>query len=287
MNKKYLVVTPIRDEADFVKITISCMLNQSIVATKWIFVDDNSIDSTNEILQSYVKKHQFINVKTISASTVRLPGVGVMRAFEYGLQNECLDNYDFIVKLDADLEFKPNFFENIFIEFNNNSRLGLASGLILEKNGKPTSDNYEGHTYGNTKIYSTSCFKAILPIEKIKHWDLLDNIKANVNGFESRIIYSEQVIHLKAMDSVVGIKKESKLKGYYSAYLQYNKWFLLFKTIKMVFEPPFFIKGFYFLLGYFSNILIKREFYQNKPVIEMLQKQQTDRLLRLLKLRKK
>ena len=41
---KYLIITPIRDEEKYVEITIQSMLSQTILPTKWIFVDDNSVE---------------------------------------------------------------------------------------------------------------------------------------------------------------------------------------------------------------------------------------------------
>jgi len=279
MEKKYLIVTPVRDESQYLEHSINCILNQTILPAKWIIVNDNSKDDTLLIIEKYETKHPFIKIKNITNNFERIPGANVMKAFEFGLENENVNQYDFIVKFDADLDIKSNFFENIFKYFELNPNLGIASGLVLEKNGKPTSKNYPDHTYGNTKIYSSKCFNDILPIEKFKYWDLIDNIKANLEGYETKIIYSEIVYHLKPMDSAVGYKKEAKLKGYYSSYLRYNELFLILKTVKIIFEKPFFLKGLYYLIGYLENILIKKDFYSNIKVVKYLREQQKNRLL--------
>lgn len=285
MNKvKYLIVTPVRDEEKYLETTIKTVLNQSILPIKWIFVDDNSKDRTVEIIKKYISRHSFIVLKQINQETQRLPGIGVMRAFEYGIGKEKIADYDFIVKLDADLEFNEKFFEHIFTEFEKNIKLGIASGLILERTGKPTSNNYKSHTYGNTKIYSRSCFEAILPIEKIKSWDLIDNIKANVAGFDTRIIYTEQAIHLKPMDSAIGKYKENYLKGYYSGYLRYNPIFNIVKTLQICFKKPIIIGGISYFLGYIWNI-ITNDKYNNVKAIQYLNNQQRKRLSDLFKLK--
>ncbi len=59
-----------------------------------------------------------------------MPGAGVIRAFEFGTQF-IKHNYEFIVKLDADLKFQPDYFKNIFNEFEKNKYLGIASGIVI------------------------------------------------------------------------------------------------------------------------------------------------------------
>ncbi len=283
MTNKYLIVTPVRDEENFVSKTILSVVNQTILPTKWIFVDDNSKDGTLSILKENEKLYKFICVKEVGQNTQRIPGIGVMKAFEFGLTGEDLSAYDFVVKIDADLEFESDFFENIFVAFGKNKKLGIASGLIIEQNGVPVSRNFDSHTYGGTKIYLRQCFQEILPIEKIKFWDLIDNIKANIKGYETKIIHSEKVKHLKPMDSAAGSLNEAKLKGRYCSYLGYDKTFFLMKAVKLFFEWPFFIKGAYHLLGYIENALVRKEFYANYDVVVFLQKQQKMRIKNMIK----
>ncbi|MFA6455782.1 MAG: glycosyltransferase [Bacteroidota bacterium] len=278
MKNKYIIITPVRDEEQFLHRTVDSVVKQSILPAKWIFVDDNSKDTTPEILKQYADQYRFIHIKTIDETTERLPGVGVMRAFEYGLRGENIHDYDYIVKLDADLEFHELFFENMFSEFSKNSNLGIASGLATEMNGKPVSNNYSGHTYGCAKIYTTKCFHDILPVEKIKSWDLIDNIKANLKGYDSKIIKSEILLHLKPMDSVIGKYKENYLKGYYSGYLRYDVIFNFLKFLKVCTETPLIVGGLMYLAGYVKSILVNDR-YHNKHVTKYLRRQQRKRLL--------
>jgi cellulose synthase/poly-beta-1,6-N-acetylglucosamine synthase-like glycosyltransferase len=47
---KYCVITPVRDEEQYVLGTIDSVLNQSIRPVEWIIVDDGSTDATSVII---------------------------------------------------------------------------------------------------------------------------------------------------------------------------------------------------------------------------------------------
>jgi glycosyltransferase involved in cell wall biosynthesis len=275
----YVIVTPVRDEAEYIEKTIWSIVNQKILPDEWLIIDDNSKDETCKIVSEYAEQYSFIRLLKMPFDTVRTPGSGVMRAFNYGCTQLSVRNYDYIVKLDADLSFAPDFFEGIFGEFAKNERLGIASGLILEADTlQPVKSNYPEHTYGNTKMYKRACFEKISPIEQIKNWDFLDNIKAKSEGFETRIITTQEVVHLKPLDSVVGKKKENYLKGYYDAYLGYLGVFVLLKFFRLLLERPFVSSGYMYARGYLKNILVDKKYYDNERVIRLIRQQQADRI---------
>lgn len=284
MQYNYIIITPVRDEEIVIENTLRSVTKQTIQPIKWIFINDNSVDNTKNIILKWKKIFPFIDVYDFPELTNRLPGTGVVRAFDYGIKKITICEYDFIIKLDADLSFNTDYFNCLFNEFENNTKLGIASGMIYELNGKPVKKNIEEHPYGASKIYRTKCFKKIYPYDHIKAWDLLDNIKANVAGFETKIIFSQKVIHHKPMESAVGKYSENRLKGYYSAYLKYNPFFAFLKGLKVILEKPYLIGGILFFYGYLENILFKKEFYNGNQVTNYLKAQQIRRLKRLFKL---
>ena len=44
---KYVVITPVRDEAPYIERTISSLIGQTVPAQQWIVVDDGSTDGTD------------------------------------------------------------------------------------------------------------------------------------------------------------------------------------------------------------------------------------------------
>ncbi len=90
-------------------------------------------------------------------------GGGVIDAFNEGLQQiESLD-WDFIVKLDADLSFAPDYFERCFAEFEKDESLGIGGGCIYhEQDGALKLEaNPMFHVRGATKIYKRECWESL------------------------------------------------------------------------------------------------------------------------------
>jgi hypothetical protein len=217
----------------------------------------------------------------MEAGTVRTPGQGVMRAFNCGLRALDVTDYDFVVKLDADLSFPKDTFQLLFVEFESDPSLGIASSMIYElRNAKrvPMKKNFQGHTYGPMKVYRRACFDLISPIEEIKAWDLLDNIKANVMGYKTRIIRDVEALHLKPMESAAGSTVENYLKGYYAGFLRYNYLFAFGKGIRIICDRPYILGAIYFFYGYLYNIVWRREFYPDPKITSFLQQQQRRRI---------
>lgn len=276
----YIIITPVRDEEKYIQKTIQSVIKQTMLPKEWIFINDNSVDNTENIIKRYIEKFKFIKIYNYPSKIARIPGAGVMRAFNYGYTKIEDSDYDFIVKLDADLLFESDFFENIFKEFKKNRTLGIASGYFVEKNtGKPSKKYHPEITFGCTKIYKKECFMKIYPIEEIKGWDYLDNMKAKFFDYDTKIIKNQKVIHLKPLDSIVGYKKENYLKGYYDAYLRYLVLFVIIKSIKkMILEKPFFLNGLCYACGYLRNVIVDRKKYNNIDVVKLIHSQQLERI---------
>ena len=62
MSRRYLLVSPCRDEADYLQTTIDTVAAQSVLPAKWLIVDDGSTDATPEILARAAAKYPFIQV---------------------------------------------------------------------------------------------------------------------------------------------------------------------------------------------------------------------------------
>ena len=111
MDDSYLLISPCRNEADFMVNTLESVVNQSVTPAKWIIVDDGSTDTTPEILQRYSDQYDFIQIVTRDNRGHRSVGPGVIEAFYAGLDVVDLNDYQFVCKLDLDLIMPPRYFE--------------------------------------------------------------------------------------------------------------------------------------------------------------------------------
>ena len=87
MDDSYLLISPCRNEADYMINTLESVVNQSITPAKWIIVDDGSTDTTPEILQGYSDQYDFIQIVTRDNRGHRSVGPGVIEAFYAGLRS--------------------------------------------------------------------------------------------------------------------------------------------------------------------------------------------------------
>ena len=104
MNSSYLLISPCRNEAEFMRITIDSVVSQSVKPAKWIIVNDGSTDASASIIKQYANLFDFIEVVNVPDRGHRSVGPGVVEAFNQGLSRVNLDDYRFICKLDLDLD---------------------------------------------------------------------------------------------------------------------------------------------------------------------------------------
>ena len=135
MTKKpsYVVVTPARDEAKYIPLTIASLAAQSIRPLRWVIVNDGSTDETGRIADEAARSHAWITVVNRVDRGFRKAGGGVVDAFYEGYRCVEDDAWDYLIKLDGDLSFAPDYFEKCFEHFDENPRLGIAGGTICSE----------------------------------------------------------------------------------------------------------------------------------------------------------
>ena len=61
-NIKYVLITPARNEEEYIERTIKSVMSQTILPEKWVIVNDGSTDHTYEITMRYAKEYDFIEL---------------------------------------------------------------------------------------------------------------------------------------------------------------------------------------------------------------------------------
>src|SRR6185295_8573420 len=96
----YVLISPCRDEADYMRETLDSVVAQSLRPAKWVIVDDGSTDDTPRILAEYARRHEWIEIVTRSDRGRRSVGPGVVDAFYAGYERINPDHYEYLCKLD-------------------------------------------------------------------------------------------------------------------------------------------------------------------------------------------
>ncbi|MFV5694811.1 glycosyltransferase family 2 protein [Flavobacterium sp. LB3P122] len=195
----YYIVIPAHNEEAFISLTLESLISQTVLPKKVVVVNDNSTDKTAEIVTVFAKENPFITLVNKTSSAIHLPGSKVIQAFHKGF--ETLDEeYDVIVKLDADLILPNNYFETILNIFEKDATIGMAGGFaFIEKNGEWILENLtdKDHIRGAFKAYRKACFQQIGNLKPAMGWDTVDELLSKFYGWKVVTDATLIVKHLK------------------------------------------------------------------------------------------
>jgi cellulose synthase/poly-beta-1,6-N-acetylglucosamine synthase-like glycosyltransferase len=195
----YYIVIPAHNEEAFISLTLQSLIAQTHLPKKVVVVNDNSTDKTAAIVMDFATENPFITLVNKTSSAIHLPGSKVIQAFHKGFET-LDDNYDIIVKLDADLILPHNYFETIIQHFQNDHTIGMAGGFAyIEKNGKWILENLtdKDHIRGAFKAYRKECFKQIGNLKPAMGWDTVDELLSKFYNWKVVTDDSLLVKHLK------------------------------------------------------------------------------------------
>ena len=167
-----------------------------------------------------------------------MPGSKVINAFIKG--SKLLDdNFDFIVKLDADIILPANYFEKISTIYKTNKKVGIAGGFIYEQTTEEVWElNHpmnKNHVRGAIKAYSKKCFVAIDGLRNAMGWDTVDELLAQFYGFEIFTDASLQVKHLRPTGDAYN-KSAKLLQGKAMYTMRYGFIITLIASLKMAWK---------------------------------------------------
>lgn len=196
---RYYIVIPSNNEEALISLTLQSLVEQTVLPAKIVVVNDNSTDNTAVVVNSFISKHPFISLVNKTSDAVHLPGSKVIQAFQTGF-NTLDENYDLIVKIDADLIFPANYFETIIKHFQSDERIGMAGGFCyIEKNGDWILENLtdKDHIRGALKAYRKETFQQIGGLKPAMGWDTVDELLCKFYNWKVVTDESLKVKHLK------------------------------------------------------------------------------------------
>src|SRR5581483_6650731 len=186
-SRRYALITPCRDEVKYARRTLDSVTAQSVTPALWVIVDDGSKDQTPQILDEYAAKFPYIRVIRRADRGDRKLGGGVIDAFYTGYDTINPDDFDYVCKLDLDLDLPPRYFETLMERMEQNPRLGTGSGkpyFIDEKTGQRVSEKCgDENSVGMVKFYRTECFRQIGGFVRELMWDGIDCHRCRMLGW--------------------------------------------------------------------------------------------------------
>lgn len=257
----YVIISPVKNEEKYVETTIRGVLGQTVRPIHWVIVDDASRDNTLRIISRYAEKTPWIKVLRMEREANRQPGAPVIQAFAAGYKLIRSLTFDFVVKLDCDLDFAENYFEQLMARFVEDDKLGIASGIYLEKNenGWLPVRIPAYHAAGASKMVRRKCFDEIGGFVPSCGWDTVDEIRAQTLGWRTRHFEELRFYHLKNEGSAIGFFRTSLMHGEVFYLTGGGNLFFLLKVLhRMLFGRPFFLRGVAMLLGFLKPWISRR-----------------------------
>jgi len=287
-GKNYLVVTPCKNEEDYLPGLIDSMVKQNLQPTLWVIVDDNSTDSSSNILSACKERYPWIHIIKMKNEVKRDLGIHYFKlcnkGFAYGINFLRKRNIsiEYLGSVDADIKLNSNYFERLIKKFSLNKKLGLACGDLfsVSKKGKQIHDKVpQNEVCGAARLWSAECYFDTGGYPLSKAGDAVSTIKCRLKGWDTKNFPDLIVLQQRPTGSAKGLWNGYFDVGQRFYYLNYNPLHILLRSIKLTFKEPYFI-GFSFLCGYLYKLVTFsekipdkdiRSFFWSKRFKEMLQ----------------
>lgn len=284
MSRDYVLISPCRNEADFMRQTLDTVTVQSIRPAKWIIVDDGSTDETPQILAEYAKQHEWIEIVTRADRGRRAVGPGVIEAFYSGYEKIDPDQYDYLCKLDLDLRLPPRYFEGLIERMESNPLIATCSGkAYIEKNGTLVNERHGDETsIGASKFYRMSHFRKLGGFVREVMWDGIDCHRCRMNGLIACSWDDPELrfVHLRPMGSSQKSIFTGRMRhGYGQYFMGTGLVFMLASAAYRIPEKPYVLGGLAILWGWLRSALQRKPRYDDPEFRKFLRSYQWRSLL--------
>ena len=185
-------------------------------------------------------------------SADRLAAAAAPRAFNFGLRFADLSDYEYVGKLDGDVELGPDYFARLLHRFAANERLGIAGGVLVERSqhGWRQLTTPRHYVHGALKLYSRECFNAIGGVYESLGWDGIDGVYARMRGYETHSFIDLVARHHRPWGSANGTLRGRARHGQAAYILHYPPLFTAARAVKVARAKPRVLSGAAFLYGY-------------------------------------
>lgn len=277
---RYVIITPVRDEEKYVRATINSVCNQTTRPAEWVIVNDGSTDRTADIIDGFAAQFPWIRALHRPNRGFRKPGGGVVEAFYDGYHALQCDDWEFVVKLDGDLTFAPDYFEKCFEHFRLQPRLGMGGGEIYHDQGGELKLEScpRFHVRGATKIYKRACWEEIGGLMPMAGWDTIDEVKAGLLGWKTTSFPDLRLVHHRLTGAADGHLRDCMKYGLVSYSCGYHPVFFAARCVSRLVRRPYVTGSAAMCYGFLKGHITRAPRVSDHQLIDYLRTQQLRRL---------
>lgn len=284
---RYCIISPSRDEAEYMIRTLDSVTGQTRPPDLWVIVDDGSTDRTPEILDEYARRFPYIHVVRRENRGHRSVGPGVIEAFYAGLDAVDAAQFDYLCKLDLDLDLPPRYFEILLDRMEGNPRLGTCSGkpyFVDPKTGRLRSERCgDEMSVGMTKLYRRKCFQEVGGFVREVMWDGIDCHRCRMLGWTACSWDDPelQFIHLRPMGSSQQTILTGRMRhGFGQHFMGTGLIYMSASALFRMSMRPWIVGGLAMWWGYFRSLLRRNRRYPDLEFRRFLRRYQWSCLFR-------
>jgi biofilm PGA synthesis N-glycosyltransferase PgaC len=284
MPYTYVLITPARNEARFIELTLKSVVSQTVRPARWIIVSDGSTDGTDEIVARYAAEHPWIEL-------VRMPErrerhfAGKVHAFNAGYARLADIQYDVIAGMDGDISFDEGYFAFLLDRLAANPRLGVVGTPFKDSSMYDYRFVSIEHVSGACQVFRRECFEDIGGYQPSKNGgvDHIAVLTARMKGWETRTFTEMICLHHRVIGSAAhgAWKAKYKIGGLDYALGGHPLW-ELFRTAYQMTKKPYVIGGLLVLAGYVSAGVRRAERPVSHELVEFRRREQMRRLRKFL-----
>jgi len=283
----YVLITPARNEAQFIELTIQSVVKQTVPPIKWVIVSDGSTDGTDEIVRKYANEHPWIEL-------VRMPlrrerhFAGKVHAFNAGYARVQHLDYEVLGSLDADVSFDQDYFSYLLRKLAEDRTLGLV-GTPFKEGTNPTYDyrfvSIE-HVSGACQLFRRECFEQIGGYVPVKGGciDHIAVISARMKGWKTRTFTEKVCLHHRQMGTAQNSVLMARFRNGRKDYVIGNHpmWELCRAAYQMS-KKPMVLGGLMLVSGYVWALIRRVERPVSPELVAFYRREQMQRLRRFFK----
>jgi GT2 family glycosyltransferase len=281
---QYVLITAARNEERYIRHTLDSMTAQTRPPLRWVIVSDGSTDRTDELVNDYRQRCEWIDLIRIPEHRDRSFAAKV-HCVQAGFAHVKNLPFDVVGSLDADISFAPDYFEFLLGKFAENPRLGVAGTPFVE-GGRQYNYRFTAieHVSGACQLFRRECFEEIGGYVPIRgggiDWTAVTT--ARMNGWETRTFTEKTCLHHRQIGTGSGGQLRAIYRhGQKDYYLGGHPLWQLFRCAYQMGRAPYAIGGGCLLAGYFSAWLRGAERPISPALVHFHRAEQMARLRRM------
>jgi poly-beta-1,6-N-acetyl-D-glucosamine synthase len=280
----YVLITPARNEAQFIELTIKSVVAQTARPIKWVIVSDGSTDGTDDVVSRYVVDHPWIEL-------LRMPDrrerhfAGKVHAFNAGYARLKKIDYQIVGSMDADISFDETYFSFLLRKLAEDPALGVVGTPFKDSSMYDYRFVSIEHVSGACQLFRRECFEEIGGYVPVKSGgiDHIAVLTARMKGWKTRTFTDKICLHHRKIGTAErGVLRARFRTGALDYALGGHPLWEVFRVAYQMTRKPYLIGGLMLLVGYLAAGARHIERPISGELLMFRRREQMRRLRRLL-----